>query len=225
MKKMTGLVIFDLDGTLLNTIEDLGTACNHALRMCGCPERNMEEYNMLVGRGIYNLFIGALPEGMKTKEMALRMKEHFIPYYDAHKCDMTRPYPGIPELLANLKADGRTVLLATSKPTVFAERILKHFGLDPWFDGITGSELDGTRVNKWEVIDHALHKAGITDRQTAVMVGDRSHDVIGALKNNIPCIGVLYGYGDLPELQSAKAACIARTVSDLANLLLQSTLT
>ena len=119
---MTGLVIFDLDGTLLNTIEDLGTACNHALRMCGCPERNMEEYNMLVGRGIYNLFIGALPEGMKTKEMALRMKEHFIPYYDAHKCDMTRPYPGIPELLEKIGEAGirmaKEGILSSIAPTI-----------------------------------------------------------------------------------------------------------
>ena len=72
---MTGLAIFDLDGTLLNTIEDLGTACNHALRMCGCPERKMGEYNMLVGRGIYNLFLGALPEGEKTGEMAEKAAE------------------------------------------------------------------------------------------------------------------------------------------------------
>ena len=81
---MTKLIIFDLDGTLLDTREDIANACNHALRMCGCPERRLEEYNMLVGRGIYNLFRGALPEDMRTEEMVMKMKSYFVPYYNEH---------------------------------------------------------------------------------------------------------------------------------------------
>ena len=93
------LAIFDLDGTLLDTIEDLGRACNFALESCGFRKREPGEYNMLVGRGIYNLFRGALPEEARTEEQIMKMKSFFIPYYNEHKSDFTRPYRGIPEML------------------------------------------------------------------------------------------------------------------------------
>ena len=96
---MTRLAIFDLDGTLLDTIEDLAAACNYALKGCGCPERRLGEYNGMVGRGIYNLFRAALPEDRRTEDMVQKMAGIFIPYYDRHKCDLTKPYPGIMELL------------------------------------------------------------------------------------------------------------------------------
>ena len=215
-------ILFDLDGTLTDPKIGITSSVAYALESFGIHIEDRDSLCPFIGPPLKQSFRAFF--GFDDRQAAAAV-EKYREYFSVTGIFENQVYQGIPELLANLKADGRTVLLATSKPTVFAERILKHFGLDPWFDGITGSELDGTRVNKWEVIDYALHKAGITDRQTAVMVGDRSHDVIGALKNNIPCIGVLYGYGDLPELQSANEACIARTVSDLANLLLQSTLT
>ena len=100
---MTRLIIFDLDGTLLDTREDIAAACNYALESCGFPSRRLDEYNMLVGRGIYNLFRQALPEDMRTEENVDRMAGLFVPYYDEHIADHTHPYHGITEMLDRLE--------------------------------------------------------------------------------------------------------------------------
>ena len=91
------LIIFDLDGTLINTIDDLGQACNHALSACGFPTHKIEDYPQLVGNGINRLIERALPEEHRNETTVLRLREYFVPYYDAHNCDLTRPYDGIPE--------------------------------------------------------------------------------------------------------------------------------
>ena len=129
-------------------------------------------------------------------------------------------YPGVPALLADLKAAGKTVILATSKPEAFARRIMEHFDLAQYCDFICGATLDETRTDKAEVIAYTLDTIGLTDKTGVVMVGDREHDVIGAKKNALPCIGALYGYGTREELRSAGAAAIADTVQDLHKLLL-----
>ena len=100
------IIIFDLDGTLINTISDLGQACNHALAACGFPTHKIEDYPRLVGNGVNKLIERALPEEYRNEETVLRLREYFIPYYDEHNCDFTRPYDGIPELLEALKQKG-----------------------------------------------------------------------------------------------------------------------
>ena len=129
-------------------------------------------------------------------------------------------YPGVPALLADLKAAGKTVILATSKPEAFARRIMEHFDLAQYCDFICGATLDETRTDKAEVIAYALETAGITDKTGLVMVGDREHDVLGAKKNGLPCIGAVYGYGTAGELTAAGAAALADTVEELHKLLL-----
>lgn len=154
---MTKLVIFDLDGTLLDTVEDLGNATNYALRMCGFPERPLKDYYQLVGRGIYNLFRSAMqaPDeagvsasdaskapvpgeaGAPTSDaskaplpdeaMVQKMASYFLPYYGEHMCDCTRPYPGIPEMLASLVAAGIQVALASNKYQEGAEKLIRRF--------------------------------------------------------------------------------------------------
>ena len=128
-------------------------------------------------------------------------------------------YPGIPELLGRLEAAGKRLMVATSKPTVFARTILEHFGLATYFCEIVGSELDGTRADKGEVIACALASSGFGPEQ-AVMVGDRSYDIIGAAQNRLPAVGVLYGYGSREELEAAGAFGLANTVEELERLLL-----
>ena len=127
---------------------------------------------------------------------------------------------GIPALLADLHARGCQLVLATSKPEEYARRIMEHFDLAQYFAAICGATLDETRTDKAEVIAYALDTIGLTDKTGVVMVGDREHDVIGAKKNALPCIGALYGYGTREELHSAGAAAIADTVQDLHKLLL-----
>ena len=100
------IIIFDLDGTLINTIADLGQACNYALSACGFPTHKIEDYPRLVGNGVNKLIERALPEEHRNEETVLRLREYFVPYYDEHNCDFTRPYDGIPELLEALKQKG-----------------------------------------------------------------------------------------------------------------------
>ena len=124
-------------------------------------------------------------------------------------------YPGIENLLASLSEKGKKIILATSKPEPFAKEILRHFGLEKYFLFAAGSTMDETRTNKAEVIEYALSECGITDKSSVVMVGDREHDIIGANKNGIDSIGVLFGYGSREELENAGADYIAETVEDI----------
>ena len=118
------LIIFDLDGTLINTIDDLGQACNHALSACGFPTHKIEDYPRLVGNGINRLIERALPEEHREEATVLRLREHFVSYYDAHNCDLTRPYDGISELLAGLKSAGHSLAVASNKYQAATEKIV-----------------------------------------------------------------------------------------------------
>ena len=129
-------------------------------------------------------------------------------------------YPGIPELLRDLKASGVRLAVATGKPTVFSEQILEHFELRQYFDIVSGIPLNREPPDKCEVILHALYEMGISDRSGCVMVGDRSHDAIGAKMAQIDFIGVLYGYGSREELEAEGADTIAASVDSLRALLL-----
>ena len=121
------IIIFDLDGTLLNTIDDLGYACNYALEQTGYAPHSIEEYPRMVGNGINNLISRALPEPERTEENILRVRAHFVPYYDTHNCDYTRPYEGIPELLVALKKQGHRLAVASNKYQAATEKIVSHF--------------------------------------------------------------------------------------------------
>ena len=131
-------------------------------------------------------------------------------------------FPGIPELLDKLTAQGKTLFVATSKPTVFSVRILEHFGLHQYFRAIIGSNLDGTRVEKNEVIEYVLSELGEYDSGNVLMVGDRKHDIWGAQKNGIAVAAVGYGYGSEEELVGAKPNFLVNTVAELEELLLAS---
>ena len=130
-------IIFDLDGTLLNTIDDLGYACNYALEQTGYPTHPIADYPRMVGNGINNLIRRALPEAEQTEENIQRVRAHFVPYYNAHNCDYTRPYEGIPELLATLKAQGHQLAVASNKYQAATEKIVGHF-FSGIFDVILG---------------------------------------------------------------------------------------
>ena len=122
-------IIFDLDGTLLNTIDDLGYACNYALEQTGYATFPIEAYPAKVGNGINNLIRRALPLDQQTEENILRVRAYFVPYYNEHNCDYTRPYGGIPELLATLKSQGHQLAVASNKYQAATEKIVNHFFL------------------------------------------------------------------------------------------------
>ena len=124
---MKRLIIFDLDGTLLNTIADLAQSTNHALHVLGYPTHEESAYNFMVGNGINKLFERALPEGEKSEENVLRVRTEFIPYYDVHNADKSRPYPGISGLLEQLQAKGLHIAVASNKYQAATEKLIAHY--------------------------------------------------------------------------------------------------
>lgn len=219
---MTELAIFDLDGTLLNTIEDLGTACNHALKMCGCPERDMDEYNTLVGRGIYNLFRGALPEGMKTDDMVERMKSYFIPFYDIHKCDRTKPYDGIYGMFDRLSAAGIKLAVASNKYQDGTEKLVKRFFGKYHFVKILGQR-DGMPIKPDPlIVKEAMEAAGIERKETVVYSGDSDVDMQTGKNAGVRTIGVTWGFRARKELESSGPWAIADSPLKLTELILEA---
>lgn len=210
-------ILFDLDGTLTNSQLGITTCVAYALESFGIHTENPEELRKFIGPPLkesfvkyYNMTDG---EGDRAVE---KYRERFatVGLYE------NEVYAGIPELLQKLKAQGKTLLVATSKPTVYSDKILEHFGLKEYFSYIAGSELDGTRVNKAEVIQYALEQMKIAESEKIVMIGDKEHDMIGAGICGVDSIGVLYGFGEREELENHGATYIAETVSDLEKILL-----
>ena len=214
---MYDVILFDLDGTLTDPGEGITNSVAHALKKLGIPVPERRALYKFIGPPLYQSFMDFY--GL-DREKALEAVEFYREYYQDRGIWENEVYAGIPELLAKLKGADKRLLVATSKPENFALQILDHFDLRQYFDRVAGSTLDSSRVEKADVIRYALEQQGIAPGPSVVMVGDREHDVLGARKAGLDCIGVLFGYGDAPELQKAGAARIAATVEELAGLLL-----
>lgn len=208
-------VLFDLDGTLTDPKVGITTSIRHAMRELGRPLGPEVDLDWCIGPPLIDAFARLLDGDRALAEAgvaAYRARYGTVGLFE------NAVYPGIPDLLEALVADGRRLVLATSKPRVFAARILDHFDLARRFDAIHGSELDGTRVHKTDLLPWILEVEAI-DPAAAVMVGDREHDVIGARAAGVATIGVAWGYGGEGELARAGAARLVETVDALADLL------
>ncbi len=216
MKKKYNHILFDLDGTLTDSAEGVTRSVQHALKQYNI-DATLEELRSFIGPPLHHSFIEVY--GFSPVE-AHRAVEYYRDYYRDTGIYENKVYPDIPELLDNLYRNGKKIYLATSKPTIFAEKILSYFNLDHYFTTIAGSNLDGTRVEKREVIAQVLEENDGLKAKEATMIGDRKHDIIGARAWNIDAIGVTYGYGSLQELQEAGSTMIAASVPELQILLL-----
>ena len=206
-------ILFDLDGTLTEPKEGITKSVAYALKYYGIHVEDLDTLCPFIGPPLKESFMKFYGfDDAKAEEAVEKYREYFRP----HGVYENEMYEGIPELLQMLKKQGKVIVLATSKPTVFANIILEHFHLKSYFDCIVGSELDGTRVRKDEVITYALQQMCIRDKREVVMIGDREHDILGAKANGLASIGVLYGHGNLEELQKAGADKIVETVQELA---------
>lgn len=198
-------VLFDVDGTLTDPFEGITRCIDHALAELGAPQPPRSELAWCIGpplRRSFATLLGAGREGDVERAMTL-YRERFA---DTGLYENTL-YPGVPAALAGFREQGARLFVATSKPHVYAERILDHFGLATFFEAIHGAELDGSRSEKHEVIGWLMQQQRI-DSRDCVMVGDRHHDIAGASANAIPAIGVLWGYGSEAELTSAGARAL-----------------
>ena len=188
----------------------------HALKKYGIEVTDRTELYKFIGPPLHESFEKFY--GF-SREEAMKAVEYYREYYKVKGIYENSVYEGIETLLKKLKESEKKIVLATSKPEIFAKEILRHFAIDKYFDFIAGSNLDGTRTVKAEVIEYALSNCSVTDKNTVVMIGDREHDIIGAKKNGIDSIGVLFGYGSREELENAVATYIAETVNDIEKLI------
>lgn len=213
---MTKLAIFDLDGTLLNTVEDLGNATNYALEQCGFPIHPIDEYYQMVGRGIYNLFRAAIPSEYATEDNVQRMASYFIPYYDEHKCDYTRPYDGIPEMLRNITGRGVRLAVASNKYQDGAEKLVHHFFGDYEFVKILGQREGQPIKPDPAIVDQILAEVPYISKAETVYVGDSNVDMQTGANAKVRTIGVSWGFRGREELAAYHPSAIIDTPEDLS---------
>ena len=211
-------ILFDLDGTLTDPKEGITSAFAYALRQFGI-EADPDTLTSVIGPPLRDSFMELY--GFDEQQAAEAIRQYRVYFADRGWAENV-PYPGIHELLERLQSEGKRLIVATSKPEEFTLRIMDHFGLAPYFSLLCGAPMDESDGGKKEnVIAAALRRAGVADTDGVVMVGDRRYDILGAHKNNLPAIGVLYGYGSRAELADAGADYITESVQSLDTLLHQ----
>jgi len=210
-------IFFDLDGTLTDPKEGITNSVAYALASFGIQE-DPDRLTPFIGPPLIDSFMEFYHFDGPTAQKAV---EKYREYFSQKGIFENKVFSGTQPLLAQLKAAGKTVGLATSKPEVFARQILEHFHIDGYFDEIVGSCLDGTRTKKGEVIGEAFTRLGknCPDKAMCVMVGDRLHYIHGAQENGLDSIGVTFGYGCQEELTQAGATHIAHSFEELAQIL------
>ena len=218
MKKLNKqFILFDLDGTLTDPQEGITKSIQYSLKNFDIEVADLNDLVRFIGGSLWEIY----PKNFNLSEDDTKIAvEKYREYFSERGIFENLLYDGIPDLLANLKSNGKKIILATAKPIVFAEKILRHFNIYEYFNFISGSELDGRRSEKYESISYAIENCEIASPELAVMIGDRGMDAVGAKKANVTSIGVLYGYGSYEELNNAGADFIVSSVDELNNLLI-----
>lgn len=199
---MTKLIIFDLDGTLIDTRTDIANACNHALEQCGFPQRDIKEYNMLVGRGIDNLFRGAMPASEVNEENVARMRSLFVPYYNEHGCDWTRPYDGIMDILEVLKDKGLHFAVASNKYQEGTQALVEKFFGKYDFVKILGQREGKPIKPDPQIVDEAMEGLPGIRKDEVIYVGDSNVDMETGINAGVRTIGVTWGFRTREELEA-----------------------
>lgn len=210
-------ILFDLDGTLTNPKVGILNSVKYALQKMKKAIPLESELLKFIGPPIQQSFFEICQLNEKELLNAVRF---YREYFSQSGMIENNVYDGIRELLRDLQKEKKRLFVATSKPTIFAREILIHFQLDEFFIQIVGSELDGTRIDKGEIIEYIFEKNNDLFKEDSVMIGDRFHDIIGAKNAKIDSIGVTYGYGSEFELTNAGANAIVNSVEQLKKMLL-----
>lgn len=215
---MYNYILFDLDGTLTDPKEGITKSVDNALKYFNINVLNLDDLKIFIGPPLKESFIRFYN---LTEEEAVIAIDKYREYFSVKGIYENNIYPGINDLLDKLKRKGKKIYLATSKPTIYAIEILKYFNIFDYFDGVFGSNLDGTNTNKKNVIENVLLESQIIDKSQVIMIGDRKHDIIGANENEIDSIAVLYGYGSVEELIGAKPKYILTSVLEIEKIILE----
>ena len=214
---MISYLLFDLDGTLTNPQEGITKCVQHALRAFQIDEPDLEKLIPFIGPPLIQSFMEFY---QFTEEQAREAVAVYRERFGTVGLFENFPYPGIAEMLKQLQAQGKILAVASSKPTIYVRRILEKFKLAPYFQVIEGSNLDGTRVDKKEVIAEVLNQLGNPSADQLLMIGDRKFDVIGAKEMGFGCAGVRFGFASPGELEDSGAVFIADTVEELHQYLI-----
>ena len=214
---MKKYILFDLDGTVTDPMIGITKSVQYALRKFNIEVENLNDLCKFIGPPLKDSFMNFY--GF-NEEDALKAITFYREYFSVTGLYENVVYENFEDILISLKEQNKSLIIATSKPTVFAEKILEHFNLKKYFDFIAGSNLDNTRTKKADVISYALEQQGLTEASEMIMIGDREHDVIGAKALGIESIGVLHGYGSYEELSNSGATYIVKDVKELKSLLM-----
>ena len=215
---MKKLAIFDLDGTLLNTIADLAAATNYALQQCGYPTHDTDAYRYFVGNGINKLFERALPEAERTPGNMLRIRSLFIPYYNIHNADFSRPYPGIGLLLQRLKGKGMTLAVASNKYQEATAKLINQYFPEVGFHPVYGQREGIPTKPDPSVVNEIIRETGVSAAET-VYIGDSCVDMETGLNAGVTTIGVSWGFRPRAELEAYRPDWIADEPNDILHFL------
>lgn len=213
------LAIFDLDGTLLNTIADLATSTNQALEACGFPTHPTDAYPMFVGNGINKLFERALPSEARTEENILRIRAHFLPYYDEHNADLSTPYPGIPQLLEHLQHAGIQMAVASNKYQRATEKLIKHYFPNISFVAVFGQR-EGVPVKPHPQVVEDILALFPVKKEEVIYIGDSGVDMQTALNAGVESIGVTWGFRPREEMLQFSPTHIVDQTEKIEKLLI-----
>jgi len=208
-------IIFDLDGTITDPRVGITKSIDYALRYFGIETENLDSLCKYIGPPLLNAF--QEDYGFDEDKARLAISK-YREYFNVTGIYENVVYTGVEEMLKNLQNKHKKLMMATSKPTEFAIRILEHFNLIHYFDFVAGSEMDGRRSEKADVIKYVIEENHVSDCSEIIMIGDRKYDIIGAKKTGIDSVGVLYGYGDKEELIQAGADYIIEKVEFISDL-------
>jgi phosphoglycolate phosphatase len=211
------IILFDLDGTLSDPKIGITKSVQYALEKLGIIEPNLDKLESFIGPPLQVSFAEYY---RLNEEMALKAIDFYRERFKQKGMFENVLYPNIPPLLKSLKEQQYILIVATSKPTVFSEQILHYFNIDQYFDFIVGSNLDGTRTSKTEIIQYILDKYKEFSLDNFIMVGDRKHDIIGANNVGIDSIGVTYGYGSSEELSQSHPTFIVHSVDEIKDIVM-----
>lgn len=213
---MYDVVLFDLDGTLTKSEIGIVNAISYALTKLEISFDDREVLKEFIGPPLTETFIKYFDFTEERAKEAVTYCQEYMRDKGVYEAPL---YDGIEEVLEELSCNGKRIFIATSKPEVFVNQIIKYLHIERFFEGIVGANLDGTRTDKTEVITRLLENYAITDRNKVVMVGDRKYDILGAVNANIDSVGVLYGYGEKTELVSAGATYIINAPLELIDII------
>jgi len=215
---MKTLVIFDLDGTLLDTVADLATSTNYALERCGFPTHETAAYKLFVGNGINKLFERALPDGAKDQETILKIRKYFIEYYNDHNSELTVPYPGISELLSTLQSKNIQLAVASNKYHQATTELIQHFFPDINFAAVFGQREKVPIKPNPAIVNDILTITG-TERKDALYIGDSGVDMQTAQNAGIDAAGVTWGFRPRAELEQFEPKYIVDNTSKILEII------